>query len=84
MGYYRGVVTIHLAHGFRFVIFTNDHEPAYVHVFGDGHLKIDIAGAGGPQLVAAQGMKRNDIRRALAIAEEEQARFLARWRDIHA
>ena len=77
------MVTVYAAHGLRFVIFLNDHEPAHLHVFGEGHAKIDIAGADGPTLVWAQGMKRSDIRRAMAIAAEEQVRFLARWEDIH-
>ena len=83
LGYLAKMVTVHLAQGLRFVIFLNDHEPAHLHVFGEGHAKIDIAGADGPTLVWAQGMKRNDIRRAMAIAVEEQGRFLARWNEIH-
>ena len=38
------MVTIHRAHGLRIVIFTDDHEPAHVHVFGDGHAKINLTG----------------------------------------
>ena len=30
------MVTIYRAHGLRVIIFTDDHEPAHVHVFGDG------------------------------------------------
>ena len=30
------MVTIHREHGLRFAILTNDHEPAHVHVYGDG------------------------------------------------
>lgn len=37
------MVTVLRAEGFRIVIFTNDHEPAHVHVFGDGEAKIDLA-----------------------------------------
>jgi hypothetical protein len=28
------MVTVYRAHGLRVVIFTDDHEPAHVHVFG--------------------------------------------------
>jgi hypothetical protein len=31
--------TIHRQYGLRFAIFTNDHEPPHVHVFGDGEMK---------------------------------------------
>lgn len=78
------MVTIYRAHGLRIVIFIDDHEPAHVHVFGDGHAKGNLIGPdGGPELVWAEGMKRNDLRRAMRIATEEQTAFLARWRDIH-
>jgi hypothetical protein len=40
-------VTVHRAHGFRFVIFTNDHAPPHVHVFGQGgEAKIVLEGRG--------------------------------------
>lgn len=75
------MVTIYRAHGLRIVIFTDDHEPAHVHVFGDGHAKINLIG--GPELVWAEGMKRNEMRRAMDVVIEHQAAFLARWREIH-
>lgn len=78
------MVTIHRAHGLRIVIFTDDHEPAHVHVFGDGHAKINLTGPdGGPELVWAEDMKRNEVRRAMAVVTEQRDVFLARWREIH-
>lgn len=78
------MVTIYRAHGLRIVIFTDDHEPAHVHVFGDGHAKINLMGPdGGPELDWAEGMKRNEVRRAMHVVTEEQATFLERWREIH-
>ncbi len=78
------MVTIHRADGFSVVIFTDDHEPAHVHVFGDGHAKINLSGSDGdPELVWADGMKRSDVRRALRIVLECKHAFLARWREIH-
>ncbi|HEY9567182.1 MAG TPA: DUF4160 domain-containing protein [Thalassobaculum sp.] len=78
------MVTIHRAYGLRVVIFTDDHEPAHVHVFGDGHAKISLAGTDGePELVWVEDMKRNEVRRAMAVVIEHKAAFLARWRDIH-
>ena len=41
------MVTIHRAHGLRFMIFVDDHEPPHVHVFGYGELKIVIRSADG-------------------------------------
>jgi len=78
------MVTIHRAHGLRVVIFTDDHEPAHVHVFGDGHAKIDLIGPNGtPALIWAEDMKRSEVRRAMAVVAEHREAFFARWRDIH-
>jgi len=77
-------VTIFRADGLRFVIFVDDHEPAHVHVFGDGEAKINLLGLGGkPELIWADGMKRGDIRKAMKIVEEQQDAFLERWKNIH-
>jgi len=57
---------IYRAHGLRVIIFTDDHEPAHVHVFGDGQAKINLIGPdGSPALVSAEDMKANDLRRAV-------------------
>jgi hypothetical protein len=78
------MVTVLRAHGLRVVIFLNDHEPAHVHVLGDGEAKINLLGAGGaPELVWADGMGRGEVRRAMRIVTEEQASLLARWEEIH-
>ena len=78
------MVTIHRAEGLRVVIFVDDHEPAHVHVFGDGQVKINLTGAHGePELVWADDMKRSDVRRAMRIVTEHRARFLTRWTEIH-
>jgi hypothetical protein len=50
------------------VIVANDHSPAHVHIFGDGHAKINLLGAAGaPELVWAEGMTRSVLRRAMAV-----------------
>ena len=78
------MVTVHRARGLSFVVFTDDHEPAHVHVFGDGQAKINLIGAEGvPTLVWVDGMKRGDVRRAMKIVVERRDHLLARWREIH-
>lgn len=78
------MVTVHRAHGLSVVIFVDDHEPAHVHVFGDGQVKINLVGADSfPELIWAEGMKRGDVRRAMKLAIERQDYFLARWKEIH-
>jgi hypothetical protein len=78
------MVTVLRAEGLRVVIFTNDHEPAHVHVFGDGEAKIDLCGASGvPELVWADGMTRSEVRRALRVVASRQSQLLMRWERIH-
>ncbi len=78
------MVTAHQEAGIRFVIFTDDHEPAHVHAFGDGSAKINLTSADGkPELVWARDMKRGDIRKAMAIVGEQRDKLLKRWRTIH-
>jgi hypothetical protein len=78
------MVTVLRADGLRVVIFVDDHQPAHVHVFGDGHAKINLLGAdGAPELVWADGMTRGEVRRAMRIVIEQQALLLARWEKIH-
>ena len=78
------MVSMFRAHGLRVIIFVDDHQPAHVHVFGDGQAKINLLSADGvPELVWADGMTRSEVRRALRIVTEQQALLLARWEDIH-
>jgi hypothetical protein len=78
------MVTVLRAHGLRVVIYTNDHDPAHVHVFGGGEAKINLLSADGlPALIWAVGMSRGEVRRALRIIADEQTTLLARWEEIH-
>jgi len=77
-------VVVHRAHGFRFVIYTLDHEPAHVHITGAGQAKINLLGPGGaPELVWSIGIKRSDMRRLFAEAVERRDDFLKEWERIH-
>mgnify|MGYP001335360210 CR=1 FL=1 len=79
------MVTVLRESGFRFVIFTDDHEPAHVHVYGDGEAKIQLVGRQGePELVWLQRMKSGDVRKAMAIVVRHRTELLARWRQMHA
>ncbi|MHB1104293.1 MAG: DUF4160 domain-containing protein [Devosia sp.] len=70
--------------GLHFIVFADDHEPAHVHVFGDGQARINLLGPDGKlALVWVDGLKRSDARRAMRCVIEHQAALLARWRDIH-
>jgi len=78
------MVTVLRAYGLRVVIFSNDHLPAHVHVFGDGQAKINLLGTdGAPELIWADAMSRGEVPRAMRIVTEQQAHLLARWKEIH-
>jgi hypothetical protein len=78
------MVTVHREAGLRFVIFVDDHEPAHVHVIGDGKAKIDLTGPGGqPVLVYNDGFKVGDVRKALRIVTEQRAMLLRKWDEYH-
>ena len=76
------MVTVLRAHGLRFVIFLDDHEPAHVHVFGDGEAKI-VLGDDKPELVWAAGLSKTDIRRAMRVVAEQRDDLLRQWRTLH-
>lgn len=70
--------------GLRVVIFRDDHEPAHVHVRGDGQAKITLVGADGqPELVWSRGMNTAEKRRALTTVRDAQLELLTQWRKIH-
>ena len=78
------MVVVHRSRGFRFVIYTLDHEPAHVHVTGAGQAKINLLGPGGlPEIVYSIGIKHGDMRRLLAETLERRDTFLRDWEQIH-
>lgn len=78
------MVTVHRAYGFRFVIFSNDHSPAHVHVFGQGgEAKIVLEGPAGIRLDWVAGISRGDVRRLMREVRREREQLIAIWRTIH-
>ena len=78
------MVVIHRAHGFRFVIYTLDHEPAHVHITGAGQAKINLLGTDGePQVLWSVGIKRSDMRRLLGETSRRREEFLQAWERVH-
>ncbi len=55
-----------------------------MHLFGEGQAKINLIGSdGAPALVWAEGIKANELRRAVDLVRDRQKEFLAKWREIH-
>lgn len=78
------MVVIHRAHGFRFVIYTADHDPAHIHITGPGQAKINLIGPDGkPELVSVAGIKQSDMRRLMSEVTDRRDEFLQEWERIH-
>lgn len=78
------MVLVRKAYGFRFVIYTADHEPAHVHIVGEGKAKINLLGPyGQPEVVYSVGIKRPDMKRLLAEVAEHRQEFLEKWLEIY-
>ncbi len=78
------MVVVHRAHGFRFVIYTLDHQPAHVHITGPGQAKVNLLGPNGrPELVYSIGIERPDLRRLMAEVTAQRDGFLQEWERIH-
>lgn len=74
------MVTVFRSAGMRFVIYTDDHEPAHVHVYGDGEARIDIVRA---TVLSNRGMNKRDLAKALAIVQQERSLLQKTWEEIH-
>jgi Domain of unknown function (DUF4160) len=78
------MVTVHREAGFRITIYLEDHEPAHVHVYGDGEMKINLMSPNGrPQVVDFTKMRAGDVRKALRIVTDQQAMLLEKWKEFH-
>ena len=71
------------AFGLVFIIFSDDHDPAHVHVFhGQENCKIslkDITVAAKPRC----SLSKANLRKALMLAEENHLLLLREWEKIH-
>ncbi len=68
----------------RVVIYTDDHPPPHVHVFGDGETRIALHGNDGePEVTRSVAANIRESRRALQIVRENRTYLLERWADIH-
>ncbi len=74
------MITVLRQHGLRFVIYTADHEPPHVHVYGDGEARIDVVTL---KVLTQGGMSDRDVRRAVAILDANRELLLETWRKYH-
>jgi hypothetical protein len=74
------MVTVLREAGMRFVIYTDDHEPAHTHVYGDGEARINILDL---TVISNRGMKKRDLSVALAIVQANRRLCIEKWESIH-
>ena len=74
--------TILVIFGLRFYFYADEHLPIHVHLENsDGKAKIQL----GPEidLIENNGIKPQDIKRAINIAKEYREEFIEKWREFH-
>ncbi|MDQ2731696.1 MAG: DUF4160 domain-containing protein [Armatimonadota bacterium] len=68
------------ADGVRLMIWSNDHEPAHVHIYHGGErIIIEMSK---PFRVVESYMKRSTARRAIRLAEQHHDEIIQAWRVI--
>ena len=78
------MVTVLRSGGLRVVIYLDDHQPAHVHVIGDGEAKIELGVVSdGVTLIWSRGLSRGDLRAAMRLVGDHRDHLLAEWRRIH-
>ena len=77
--------TVLRKNGFQVRIYSNDHDPAHVHVFkSDGEAKIQIKNQNGdPEWISVDRMSDKDALKALEIVIEHQSDLLEKWWKYH-
>lgn len=77
--------TVLRQNGFSVRIYTNDHEPAHVHVIKDkGEVKINLIGTEDkPTIVKVWNMSNKDVVKAHALVMAHQTILIKSWEKIH-
>ena len=71
--------TLFYLFGFRFMFYSNDHEPIHVHVIKDEHeakFRVDPV-----QLIENNGLKSSELRLAESVIEENKEIIINRWNE---
>lgn len=71
--------------GFQFIIRTDDHAPAHVHVrTASGWAKIELPNQSrAARVVPPTTMRVADVRKAVRIVEENAELLHEKWKEIH-
>ncbi|MGH9843804.1 MAG: DUF4160 domain-containing protein [Blastocatellia bacterium] len=77
--------TVLRKNGFRFQIYTDDHEPAHTHVFKAGKQVVINLGDDQHRVSVRENknMGTKNVVKALEIAADYQGYLLEKWREFH-
>ena len=72
--------TLFIVFGFRFLFYSNDHEPIHVHVrAGAGRAKFDVSNE--VELLESKGFKVQELKKAQELAEENIETIRSKWHE---
>ncbi len=71
--------------GFEVMIYTQDHEPAHIHIWKAGReVVVDLRkGAAPPIIRRVHGMSKNQVREAYHLVERHLEHLRRKWRKLH-
>ena len=70
--------TIFIFFGFRFMFYSNDHEPIHVHVLKDEHeAKYDVMSM---EMISNFGFKKQELALIESVIEENKEIIIERWK----
>ena len=75
--------TLFTVFGFRFLFYSNDHEPIHVHVIkGNAEARFQVQ----PDVVLldSKGMKPSELKLAESLVEENKETIIERWQSFFA
>ena len=75
--------TLFIVFGFRFLFYSNDHEPIHVHVIkGNSEARFQVL----PEvtLIDSKGMKPAELKLAESLVEENKEMIIERWKTFFA
>ena len=72
--------TVFIFFGFRFMFYSNDHEPIHVHVIKDGkEAKYNVQSS--TELISNHGFKKQELALIESIIEENTEVIIERWKE---
>lgn len=78
----KAMPTILFIFGFRFIIYTRDHNPPHIHAIKNtGAAKIEIY----PNICLKEnkGLSPKELKTVMSVVEEYKEEFLAKWIEYH-